>query len=102
MQKRSDFNTRMCTVCGEEVIDVRDAFTYATFPVNAVAVPYPGFVLTPADDPRKNPFAHRGDLFIPHLPICPGPQDEQEEERPLTSQEDPTRNPPTEEDPDAF
>ena len=68
MQKRNEFTPRPCSRCGQLVIDVRDAFTYATYPVNAVAVS--GLALTPAKDPRKNPLAHRRDLYVPHLPEC--------------------------------
>ena len=76
MQKNSEFNTRPCTRCGTPVIDVRDAYTLATFPVNAESVSQEGLVLTPNKDTRKNPFAHDAVVFVPHLPLCKSPEPE--------------------------
>ncbi len=66
-------NERPCRQCGVMVIDVRDADTWATFPVEASPILYPGFNLYPDENPKKNPFAHRAEVHLPHLPRCNGP-----------------------------
>lgn len=91
MPRKSVFNPRPCTRCGKLVIDVRDAYTYATFPVNAESISHEGLVLTPRNDPRKNPFANRAVVFVPHLPECesaPHLMDPPESEEPVPIQVD--------------
>lgn len=77
--KRTEYNTRPCARCGTLVIDVRDAYTYATFPVNAESVAHEGLVLTANKDTRKNPFAQHAVVFVPHLPVCKVQEDEAED-----------------------
>jgi hypothetical protein len=60
--------------CRAEVIDVRDAFTGATFPVEADPKTMKGFFLVPAKDARMNPNAYMAELYLPHIPNCSGAQ----------------------------
>ena len=64
----NQWNRRSCKNCGEPVIDVRDEFTGATYPVEAASTT--GLHLLPAKDSRKNPIAVLGEFFMPHLPRC--------------------------------
>lgn len=54
------------------VIDVRDGFTGATYPVEADFEIVQGLVLEPAEDHRMNPFAHLAEVYLPHFPRCNG------------------------------
>ena len=80
MSRKSEFTYRPCARCGTLVIDVRDAYTFATFPVEAQSVSQEGLVLTPNKDTRKNPFADRAVVFVPHLPLCPPAEPEDSED----------------------
>ena len=93
MQKKIEFNFRPCARCRTLVIDVRDAYTFATFPVEAEAVSREGLVLTPNKDTRKNPFAHQAVVFVPHLPLCKSPEDELDISPPTQEGESPTDDP---------
>ena len=71
MPKKTEYHTRICPKCGVEIIDVRDAFTGATYPVEAAFDIIPGVTLGPQPPGRKrNPEAARADVFYPHLPLC--------------------------------
>ena len=90
---RQKFHKRPCKDCGVELIDVRDAKTYATFPVEARFRIEDGYVLEGANDPRMNPWARGAKVYVPHLPLCKGaPVDGPSEEETVadeTAPEDP-------------
>lgn len=70
---REAWNKRPCSRCGHPVIDVRDRDTWATFPVEAQPEIIPaGFVLSPGENPKRNPYADRAAVYMPHLPRCQG------------------------------
>ena len=61
-----------CQHCGKDIIHVRDAFTGATFPVDAEPIIWKGFELGRPEAGARNPPARFNsvELYVPHAPIC--------------------------------
>ena len=79
MARRTEYRTRPCPKCAVEIIDVRDVFTGATYPVEAEFRLVEGVTLSPPPENRKrNPNASRALVYQPHLPICAGTNGEEE------------------------
>jgi len=72
-----------CTGCGAEITHVRDKYTGAAFPVNAVPQETQGFELGASAEGERSPSATQKIviLHMPHYP-CPG-QGEEEMEPPF-------------------
>jgi len=78
MAKRGNgFNTRTCPDCGQEIIDVREEFTGATYPVDAI--PVAGLVLSPPAERQRNALAERGEVHLPHVATCNAGQEQEAE-----------------------
>lgn len=64
-------NSRACSQCGQEVIDVVDEFTGATYPVDAESTG--GLLLGEPPPGKRNALAVRAEIHQPHLPRCSSP-----------------------------